>query len=213
MDCNNHGRRRLGWLKRGWFSSLPGWLNGGWFSSQTALKVHFRRRKGAVDAHDLGKWYPPPLCTMCGPSLSLSCPAALCGWNWWLAWPSLRLLRLCVQLFQVSVMLLCVCLQKWVSLDEGWCWNHSSSYNTMPRLTRFGGPRFWGSLPGNKSVEIPRLWDTGAFRAGPGCRKNYGSYSIALPEISFTSSRFHICVPTWLQILLQIIHAVADLTP
>ena len=153
------------------------------------------------------------LCAQCAAPLSLSCPAALCGWNWWLAWPSLRLLRLCVQLFQVSVMLLCVCLQKWVSLDEGWCWNHSSSYNTMPRLTRFGGPRFWGSLPGNKSVEIPRLWDTGAFRAGPGCRKNYGSYSIALLEISFTSSRFHICVPTWLQILLQIIHAVADLTP
>ena len=79
------------------------------------------------------------LCAQCAAPLTLSCPAALCGWNWWLAWPSLRLLRLCVQLFQVSVMLLCVCLQKWVSLDEGWCWNHSSSYNTMPKLTRFGG--------------------------------------------------------------------------
>ena len=33
----------------------------------------------------------------------------------------------------------CVC-KKRVCLAEGRCWNHSSSlYNTMPRLTRFGG--------------------------------------------------------------------------
>ena len=109
----------------------------------------------------------------------------------------------------------CVC-KKWVCLAEGRCWNHSSSlYNTMPRLTRFGGQGSGVHYQVINRSKFPDYETQGHLGQAQDAERIAALIIAGLAQNSVLPlcTRFHICVPTWLQILLQIIHAVADLTP